>query len=330
MKREVKQLRMEREILKKKQRPGSLGRATRSPIGVRVREGVSGRVSDPRNVAVCWASPPAGTTPGCVGSRRIERGETQKLAAKIRRVHDDKPPGLWDVPGSTPSSRENGRARGVRRRVGPPHEAGKASKGVSRSSSRSEGPLYEARMRALRPIWSRRDFTANGPNQLWVADITYVPTQTGFFVPGPWSWTSGAARSSDGLWPRTYAPKLVLDGPGHGRSTAKTAAGRASQRPGHAVYVDSVRTPLQGIRRTGLRWESVGDCYDNAMAESFFATLECELLDLKRFHTQAEAQDGGLRLHRGLLQSEAASLFARPDLAPSTSNASTSAVRKAA
>ncbi len=35
---------------------------------------------------------------------------------------------------------------------------------------------------------------------------------------------------------------------------------------------------------------SVGDCYDNAMAESFFATLECELLDRRRFRTQAEAK----------------------------------------
>jgi putative transposase len=35
---------------------------------------------------------------------------------------------------------------------------------------------------------------------------------------------------------------------------------------------------------------SVGDAYDNAMAESFFATLECELLDRTRFETQAEAR----------------------------------------
>jgi putative transposase len=34
---------------------------------------------------------------------------------------------------------------------------------------------------------------------------------------------------------------------------------------------------------------SVGDCYDNAMCESFFATLECELLDRRRFKTQREA-----------------------------------------
>ncbi len=35
---------------------------------------------------------------------------------------------------------------------------------------------------------------------------------------------------------------------------------------------------------------SVGDCYDNALAESFFATLECELLDRIRFRTQSEAR----------------------------------------
>ena len=35
---------------------------------------------------------------------------------------------------------------------------------------------------------------------------------------------------------------------------------------------------------------SVGDAYDNAMCESFFATLECELLDRHRFRTQAEAR----------------------------------------
>lgn len=35
---------------------------------------------------------------------------------------------------------------------------------------------------------------------------------------------------------------------------------------------------------------STGDCYDNAMAESFFDTLECELLQCRRFKTQAEAK----------------------------------------
>jgi putative transposase len=35
---------------------------------------------------------------------------------------------------------------------------------------------------------------------------------------------------------------------------------------------------------------SVGEAYDNAFCENFFATLECELLDRRRFPTQAEAR----------------------------------------
>ena len=35
---------------------------------------------------------------------------------------------------------------------------------------------------------------------------------------------------------------------------------------------------------------TVGDAYDNAMCESFFCTLECELLDRQRFRSQAEAR----------------------------------------
>ena len=48
----------------------------------------------------------------------------------------------------------------------------------------------------------------------------------------------------------------------------------------------------QRCRELGVRpsMGSVGDAYDNAMAEAFFATLECELLDRRRFQTQAEAK----------------------------------------
>jgi putative transposase len=35
---------------------------------------------------------------------------------------------------------------------------------------------------------------------------------------------------------------------------------------------------------------TVGDAYDNAMCESFFGTLECELLDRRRFRSHAEAR----------------------------------------
>src|SRR4026207_709490 len=39
---------------------------------------------------------------------------------------------------------------------------------------------------------------------------------------------------------------------------------------------------------------TVGDAYDNALCESFFATLECELLDRERFRTPAAARRAGV------------------------------------
>ena len=41
---------------------------------------------------------------------------------------------------------------------------------------------------------------------------------------------------------------------------------------------------------------SVGDCYDNSMAESFFATLECELLDRRRFTSGPRTKSGQLQI----------------------------------
>jgi putative transposase len=54
-------------------------------------------------------------------------------------------------------------------------------------------------------------------------------------------------------------------------------------------------------REAGVRpsMGSVGDAYDNAMCESFFATLECELLARRRFGSQAEARMAVFRFIEG-------------------------------
>ncbi len=70
-----------------------------------------------------------------------------------------------------------------------------------------------------------------------------------------------------------------------------------SQRPGLAIHRHRLRQPLpiafgNRCHEAGVRpsMGSVGDAYDNAMAESFFSTLECELLARRRFASQAEAR----------------------------------------
>jgi transposase InsO family protein len=54
-------------------------------------------------------------------------------------------------------------------------------------------------------------------------------------------------------------------------------------------------------REAGIRpsMGPVGDCFDNAMCESFFATLECKLLDRTSFHTPAEARQAVFQFIEG-------------------------------
>ncbi|HEY6427901.1 MAG TPA: IS3 family transposase [Acidimicrobiales bacterium] len=133
-----------------------------------------------------------------------------------------------------------------------------------------------------------RDFTAAGRDRLWVADITYIPTWSGFLylavVIDVWS------RRVVGWSMATHLrTELVL---------AALDMALFQRRPADVVHHSDQGTQYTSIafgqrsRQAGVRpsMGSVGDCFDNALCESFFATLECELLDRQRFATQAEAR----------------------------------------
>lgn len=138
------------------------------------------------------------------------------------------------------------------------------------------------------PDLVERDFTTDRPNRLWVADITYIPTWSGFLylaiVLDVFS-----RRVVGWAMATTIKTQVVLD-----------ALDMAlwQRRPGEVVHHSDQGSQYTSIafgkrcREAGVRpsMGSVGDAYDNAMAESFFATLECELLDRRRFKTQAEAR----------------------------------------
>jgi putative transposase len=133
-----------------------------------------------------------------------------------------------------------------------------------------------------------RTLTAERPDQLWVADITYIPTWAGFLylaivldvcsrrIVG---WAMGTSLATD----------LVVD-------ALNMAIGQ--RRPTAVIHHSDQGCQYTSVqfgrrcREVGVRpsMGSVGDAYDNAMAESFFATLECELLDRRRFQSQAEAK----------------------------------------
>lgn len=135
----------------------------------------------------------------------------------------------------------------------------------------------------------RRQFKASEPNALWVADITYLPTWQGFLylaaiidaysrrVVG-WSMASHLRTElvldalEMALWNRRPGPGLIHHSD-HGCQYTSLAFGHRCREAGIAASMGSV-----------------GDCFDNAMAESFFASLECELIDRSRWKTHTQAR----------------------------------------
>ena len=117
-----------------------------------------------------------------------------------------------------------------------------------------------------------RDFTATGPDRLWVADITYIPTWAGFLylavVLDAWS------RRVVGWAMATHLKtELVLDALNMAIWQRRPA--RVIHHSDHGTQYTSIAF-RQRCRELGVRpsMGSVGDCYDNALCESFFATLE--------------------------------------------------------
>ena len=188
----------------------------------------------------------------------------------------------------TPRILRDLRAAGVR--VGGKRVARLLKQAGLRGVSRRKWPVTTVRAVTARPAPDlvQRAFTATGPNQLWVADITYIPTGAGFLY---------LAVVLD-VWSRRIVGWAMAT---HLRTPLVVAAldmAIAQRRPTAVIHHSD-----QGCQYTAVEFGrrcreanvrpsmgSVGDCYDNAMCESFFATLECELLDRQRFPTQADAR----------------------------------------
>ena len=162
--------------------------------------------------------------------------------------------------------------------------------GLVGASRRRGGPVTTRRDKEARPAPDLvdRDFSATGPNQLWVADITFIPTVTGFLylavVLDAWS-----RRIVGWAMANHLRAELVLDAleMAVGQRRPRNVIHHSDQGSQYTSLAFGKRCKEAGVRPS---MGSVGDAYDNAMCESFFATLECELLERRRFASQAEAR----------------------------------------
>jgi putative transposase len=122
-----------------------------------------------------------------------------------------------------------------------------------------------------------------------VADITYVPTWVGFVylavVLDVFSRRIVGWSMRNDLKAELVVEALTM------AVTRRQPISGAIHHSDHGSQYTSIAFGKR-LRDAGLEHSlgSVGDCYDNALAESFFATLECELIDRRVFRTRTDAR----------------------------------------
>lgn len=143
--------------------------------------------------------------------------------------------------------------------------------------------------RAAAPNRLQRAFGVQGPNQVWATDLTYVATRAG------WLYLAvvldvGTRRVIGWAMAEHLHETLPLE-------AVAMALGRRRVQPGLLHHSDQGRQYTSARYQALLRQHQIlpsmsraGDCWDNAVAESFFATLKCERLHRREYRTPAEAQ----------------------------------------
>jgi putative transposase len=245
----------------------------------------------------------------------VKANQAEHRVRIMCRALDVSPSGFYAWRKREPSSRAKADAE-VSRRIHVIHEQSRATYGVPRvhavlaadgffvgrkrvarlmKAAGLEGVSRRKKYRSSRdkdarpaPDLVERDFTATAPNQLWVADITYVPTWAGFLylavVLDVYS-----RRIVGWAMENHLRTELVVDALNMaiGRRQPSTVIHHSDQGCQYTSVGFGLRCREVGVKPS---MGSVGDAYDNAMCESFFATLECELLDRRRFKSQTEAR----------------------------------------
>ncbi|MXZ55264.1 MAG: IS3 family transposase [Gammaproteobacteria bacterium] len=224
--------------------------------------------------------------------RRPSRSRWQRadaaLAPHIVSIHEESR-GIYGAPRVQAELRARGIVASRHRITRLMSEQG--LQGVSRRRNKSLTKRSSAAIPAQDLV--QRQFCASSPNELWVADATYVPTVEGVlylaivldvFARRIVGWSMAARQDSD-LMVRALQMALTRRQP----TQVVHHSDHGSQNTSQHFLEVCQRANVQ------VSMGSVGDCYDNAMAESFFATLETELIHQQprrcfQDRTQAQAK----------------------------------------
>jgi transposase InsO family protein len=143
----------------------------------------------------------------------------------------------------------------------------------------------------IAPNLVARHFDVNGVavNRVWLADITYIPTREGWLYLA--TLLDLASRRCVGWAMRdTMEVELALSALRMARANRRPPLGLIHHSDRGSQYAAGEYRAELAAHGMMASMSAKGDCYDNAVAESFFATLEFELIMQNDWHTKAEAR----------------------------------------
>jgi putative transposase len=134
-----------------------------------------------------------------------------------------------------------------------------------------------------------RNFAAPAPNRLWLGDITYVPTQEGWLYLAVLL-DAHSRRVVGWAMADHLRTGLALDALAMALARRRPAAGLMHHTDRGCQYTAAAYQAALAARGLVCSMSRAGQCLDNAMAESFFATLKGELIDAQIWPTRAVAR----------------------------------------
>lgn len=221
--------------------------------------------------------------------RRTEREPCERrrrdaeLTEQIRQIHTDSG-GIYGSPRVHAVLRREGTRVGRKRVERLMREADLA--GVS---PRRRGFTRRDPKATLAPDLVNRDFTAPAPNRLWVTDLTMIPTSEGplwlsairdAFSRRVVAWETSARADAD----------LVLSSLEYALASREVEPGKLIHHADHGCQYTSIKHTTR-LMRAGIEpsMGSVGDSYDNALAENLWMLIKTECVRGRVFATRAEA-----------------------------------------
>jgi len=203
--------------------------------------------------------------------------DNRRLDAEIRQIYDDSR-GRYGSPKITQELRDRGRKVGKNRVAQRMRKAGLRSK-IRRKYKVTTDSKHNF---PVAPNLLERDFTAPAPDTVWVSDITYLATRTG------WLYLTVIID----VFSRIVVGWALSSSLSHEMVVVALKRAIRRRRPAKGLIFHSdrgVQYACNDFRKELDQHEFIqsmsrkGDCWDNAVAESFFGIMKTELVYHERY-----------------------------------------------